>query len=531
MVIAIVVFAAMAWAIGDAPLAGTEGHRALTAHEIVRRGNTDAWVLPTLFGELYLRKPPLHYWTLAGFEMLMGVADEWAWRLPSAIAAGLTAALVSVMSRHWFGLAAGRIAGFAFLALVPLWSQSRSADIDALHTLYVTAATLFVIELLVRRPPRPVAWTVLTAAALACVLLTKGPAGLPVVIAAVAACAAANRDLCVLKSPRLYAAVALSLVPPAAWLLAAHFAFQRAGAPPDLQGVGEVRKQLLDGLSEIHLVAALPFVLAAYALPLSLTPLLAWLAARKADGDTARLLRTLTLTTLFCLPAFALCLMRNPRYAYIMLPLLAVTAGATAMASENKWWTAKMETVLRAIMTAYTVGLTAAAALLAVSIWKPAEPRGWILASMGIALITGFISVSQWIRRQPRRALQAMPPLLVALAIVFAYHKNLERAERSAFDAAEKLRRHVGAKAEVTIWEAARNQPELFHYADVVAHAHSRQPCRPTPDLHPGWIVLEDSEYQAWMEHWPDTLSRSAKIPTRAPGAYVAWYAPGDTPP
>lgn len=526
MVIGVIVFAAMAWAIGDAPLAGTEGHRALTAHEILHRGNADAWVLPTLFGELYLRKPPLHYWTLAGFEWLMGVADEWTWRLPSAIAAGLTAALVSAMSRHWFGVTAGRVAGYAFLALIPLWSQSRSADIDALHTLYVTAASLFLIELLVRRPARPAAWTVLTALPLACVWMTKGPAGLPVIAAVALACALVRPGKAVFKAPRFYAALALSAAPPAAWLVAAQLAFQRTGAPPDLQGVGEVRKQLLDGLGEAPMVLAMPFLIFAYAFPLSLTPWTLWTAARKADNETAKLMHCLSLATLFCLPAFALCLMRNPRYAYIMFPLLAVTAGATAMASEKRWWSDKQATALRAVMTIHTIGLTVAATALAITQWKPEKPRGWILAAMGIALVSGFFSVSHWVRKQPLRALQAMPAVLVALAILFAYHKNTERLERSAFAAAEKLRRHTGAKADVTIWEAARNQPELFYYADVVAHARSRQPCQPTPDLPPGWIVLEDFEFLAWMEHWPDTLSRSGKIPTRDPGAYVAWYTP-----
>ena len=42
----------------SAPLAATEGHRALTAHQMVESGE---WVVPRMFGRIYLAKPPLHY--------------------------------------------------------------------------------------------------------------------------------------------------------------------------------------------------------------------------------------------------------------------------------------------------------------------------------------------------------------------------------------------------------------------------------------------------------------------------------------
>src|SRR5690348_5362146 len=49
--------------IGAGPLAGTEGHRAITAHQMLASGRGPAgWLLPHLYGRLYLTKPPLHYW-------------------------------------------------------------------------------------------------------------------------------------------------------------------------------------------------------------------------------------------------------------------------------------------------------------------------------------------------------------------------------------------------------------------------------------------------------------------------------------
>ena len=48
--------------LGSAPLAGTEGHRVFPALNMVRTGD---WLLPRLFGQLYLIKPPLHDWLIA----------------------------------------------------------------------------------------------------------------------------------------------------------------------------------------------------------------------------------------------------------------------------------------------------------------------------------------------------------------------------------------------------------------------------------------------------------------------------------
>src|SRR5437868_4222725 len=69
--------------LGLTPLSGTEGHRALTAHQMVQ---SHRWLVPMLFGRPYLAKPPLHYWLIAVTETLAGRGNVFVWRLPSAIA-------------------------------------------------------------------------------------------------------------------------------------------------------------------------------------------------------------------------------------------------------------------------------------------------------------------------------------------------------------------------------------------------------------------------------------------------------------
>jgi hypothetical protein len=96
--------------LGDGPLAGTEGHRALTAHQMVTSGQ---WLLPKLYDQYYLRKPALHYWILGGLEILTGRADAWIWRLPSVIAAALLGIFFCWITNRWYGRLAGLVAGLS----------------------------------------------------------------------------------------------------------------------------------------------------------------------------------------------------------------------------------------------------------------------------------------------------------------------------------------------------------------------------------------------------------------------------------
>src|SRR4051812_34105899 len=50
--------ASFSFSLGAAPLSGTEGPRAIPAHQMVQSGH---YVIPTLYGYTYLKKPPLHY--------------------------------------------------------------------------------------------------------------------------------------------------------------------------------------------------------------------------------------------------------------------------------------------------------------------------------------------------------------------------------------------------------------------------------------------------------------------------------------
>jgi 4-amino-4-deoxy-L-arabinose transferase-like glycosyltransferase len=202
LVIFSLVLLCMTWRLGQAPLAGTEGHRAVTAHQMAAGGQ---WLTPTLYGEPYLTKPPLHYWLLAATSRITGSSAEWVWRLPAALAAALLAAAMTIFAARWFGPVAGLVCGLSFLALIPLWSQSRSADIDSVNTLFTVLTALGLIDMTMstRRGWR---LAIPTGAAIAAMLLAKGPAGLPVAAAAMIGPAIAMRSWRPLRSGSAWSA-------------------------------------------------------------------------------------------------------------------------------------------------------------------------------------------------------------------------------------------------------------------------------------------------------------------------------------
>jgi len=173
------------WKLGAPPIAGTEPLRALVAHQMVQSGTL---LIPSIYGELYLRKPPLQYWIIAAAEKIAGVGNELVWRLPSAIGSAFLAAFLAWWTARWFGDRARLVTGFSCLALVALWSQDRGADIDALDTLASILTACCVLEMGFGPTEKRGIWTTVLGLCVGAMLLLKGPAGLPTTIGALAAC-------------------------------------------------------------------------------------------------------------------------------------------------------------------------------------------------------------------------------------------------------------------------------------------------------------------------------------------------------
>jgi 4-amino-4-deoxy-L-arabinose transferase-like glycosyltransferase len=133
------------YGLGAGELWRTESLRAIVAAEFLDSGN---WVVPTLYGNPLLTKPPGTYAAIALASLPFGGVSEWTARLPSAVAATCTVLLV-----YWyFGRQLGRFAGLIAAAILPLslmWlDKATTAEIDMMQVAWVTAAILFFLRAL-----------------------------------------------------------------------------------------------------------------------------------------------------------------------------------------------------------------------------------------------------------------------------------------------------------------------------------------------------------------------------------------------
>jgi len=131
------------WALAYLPHLGVrdarleEGRRATCAREMLASGD---FVRPTLYGETYLRKPPLFFWLVAATGAVFGEVTPLAARLPSVLAA-LGCALVAlrfapdVLDRRTRALAA-----LFVLSSATLLDKGTLGEIDTTLSLVVVLA-------------------------------------------------------------------------------------------------------------------------------------------------------------------------------------------------------------------------------------------------------------------------------------------------------------------------------------------------------------------------------------------------------
>ncbi len=133
------------------------------------------WLVPHLNGLRYFEKPPLGYWLNAVSIGLFG-ENAFAIRLPSAIAAGLTALLLFLWARRWTGEnAAPLLATAVFLLSFEVMAVGVFCVLDSVLSLFMTA-TIVASDLACEQRTRRTRMILLVLAGVACgmAFLTKG---------------------------------------------------------------------------------------------------------------------------------------------------------------------------------------------------------------------------------------------------------------------------------------------------------------------------------------------------------------------
>lgn len=202
------------WRLGSHDLWPPDEPRfALVAKEMWLRGD---YSVLSLNNHLYTDKPPLFFWAINGFGRLLGGIDEWAARLPSAVAALLAMFLIERLGAWLYDRKTGLIAALVFATSPQIVARGRWASIDMMLNLFVLAAIL----LLWRGRTRPearaasfrAAWVMMGLATLA-----KGPVGLVLPLLAVLPACLIERDFRAARRMFLPSGLALFLLVTLSW--------------------------------------------------------------------------------------------------------------------------------------------------------------------------------------------------------------------------------------------------------------------------------------------------------------------------
>ncbi len=159
-----------------------EGRYTATAINMLKSGD---WLVPTVDGEHpHLTKPPITYWALAASMGAFG-RNEWAARLPGALAFVGTGLLVFGLGRRLCPAKPWLPAVIWSLSFAPLVG-SNIVSTDALLMLFETAAMFALVEAWLRDGSDRRRWVIGMWLCWGLAFMTKGPPGLLPLVAMVA---------------------------------------------------------------------------------------------------------------------------------------------------------------------------------------------------------------------------------------------------------------------------------------------------------------------------------------------------------
>lgn len=312
--------------LGERPLVDSEGHRVVPAWEMLDTGNL---LVPTLFGQPYLRKPPGMMWAIAASAAVLG-ESEFSARAVSAMSMTLLSIAAYLAARAWFGRRWGIWGGLG-VALTPwFWASGRAAEIEAMNLLGTGMAVLALLHLMVWRTRATRYDVPLVLAAIAGIViagLAKGPAAAPCFAATAIAAVIVRRSARPIFNVSFLGVCAVSATALALAGWAILDAMSRARQEVVYQSASEFLWN--DPLGTLALI---PRAIAS-ALPFSLAALLPWDAgaasdarASAADVRALRMARSISLTAGLSLVLYVLAGVDNNRYAmpaFSFVPVLA----------------------------------------------------------------------------------------------------------------------------------------------------------------------------------------------------------------
>lgn len=516
--------------LGQGPLAGTEGNRALTADQMLHNHN---WLLPKLYDQYYLMKPPLDYWILAGMEKLTGRADELIWRLPSAIAGAVMAAFFCAITARWYGRLAGWVSGVACCSMLALWAQNHTAELDALNSLATVVAACLIVDM--GFGPRRGGWATAVAAGLAfaSMLLLKGPAGYAAVLGAVVGPAVAIRSRQSLKRPWPWVALGIGGAIFVVYLSAAGSEIHREHIHIVRSGFHEIG--LLLSWDHVNDFLVAPFeslVALAYMLPVSLfLPAALHPAVWNNTTEGAwtetdrRMLRALVGTLAAACVLTMIAGLVKPRYSYTWFPMICPIAGAVAAAWQRKVYPVRVIDWINFALAVSGTICASTAAVLAIMCVARGGGHGPELLALVIAAIIVAACMLIWLHHKKTAwAGIALIALILLAGRTFAIQGVMDRNRRSMRPIWQALAAQVPSGQTVTTGHIILDHPEIFYYAHVNVESYPYDFAAAVDLPTSRWLLLNSAEYQIWAGKVADRLTHVKQIRTRSDSAALIWY-------
>jgi 4-amino-4-deoxy-L-arabinose transferase-like glycosyltransferase len=126
--------------LGDTPLKFEEPRRALVSLEMIL---SDNYILPTVNGEPYLKKPPVFNWVLVGMYSLFSSNSEWVTRLPTVLSFILIIIVLVMAGRRYVNLEFGLLSGLLFaVSSRLLFYGVNFAEIDMFFTFILVTSVM-----------------------------------------------------------------------------------------------------------------------------------------------------------------------------------------------------------------------------------------------------------------------------------------------------------------------------------------------------------------------------------------------------
>ena len=472
------------------------GARSLHVHDTARWGllaremiDGGQWLVPHRYGELYVNKPPLYLWAVAGPSALFGgVTPLWV-RLPSAVGFLMMLWATYAWSRDRLGrVTDARLATLLVLTTPACFWLAREGRLDMFASGLAVCAAWQADRLASQRGSGLTPW--LLGLLLGAAMLTKGP---PLLLAPLLAWALPRRGMRL--RDRLAAGKPWIVAPVMAAVALAWFVPAVQAAGWEAYGKRLLVDQAADRVAGVSTHTHGPFwYLGAIPLHMALHGalylVLGVLALRR--GWIPKRVRPLALAWCIGVVAFSLVPTKHVRYLPPLVPFAAMALACTLRVR----WRAQMESLAvgrlgSGLLAMAGAGLVVAGCLTGI--------EGAV--AVGVPALGAFIvGIADMERREPRRRTDAVPVVLAAMALLlvagFALRDRMRVPSKEAFvrELAAELR--PGDRV-VTTHHAT---PEGVFHLPIRPHHH---PDPSTVDwTAPGgrWLVIADQDRVAEVE-------------------------------